>query len=41
MKEAAKQPWHWGVQLAVILGIIIVFFIVLRLAGSFVNAVGT
>lgn len=41
IKEAAKQPWHWGIQLAVLLGILIGFLIVLRIAGAFVNAVSS
>lgn len=41
LKEAAKQPWHWGIQLAVLLGILIAFLLVLRIAGAFVTAVGS
>lgn len=38
VKEASKQPWHWGFQLLLIVGILIAALLVLRLAGAFVNS---
>lgn len=40
MKEASKRRWHWGIQLAVIVGILLAFILVLRIVGGLINAAG-
>lgn len=36
--DAAKQPWHWGFQLLLIVGILLGALIVLRIIGAMINA---